>query len=64
VMQFTGLVLIKRIQVKLEQLDSFDNTSICTLQVAKALLCNPKQSMLNVLGTAGAELMANQPIPV
>jgi thiamine kinase-like enzyme len=63
VMQFTGLVLIKRIQGKLEQLDPFDNTSICTLQVAKALLCNPEQSILNVLGAAGAELIEHQPIP-
>jgi hypothetical protein len=63
VMQFTGLVLIKRIQGKLEQLDSFDNTSICILQVAKALLCNPEQSILNVLGVKGSELMTNQPTP-
>lgn len=63
VMQFTGLVLIKRMQGKLEQLDPFDNTSICTLQVAKALLCNPEQSVLNILGAAGAELLKNQTIP-
>ncbi len=63
VMQCTGLVLIKRMQGKLEQLDPFDNTSICTLQVAKALLCNPEQSILNVLGVAGTELMKTQPIP-
>ncbi len=63
VMQFTGLVLIKRIQEKLEQLDPFDNTSICTLQVAKALLCNPEQSILNILGAAGTEFINNPPIP-
>jgi hypothetical protein len=63
VMQFTGLILIKRIQGKLEQLDPFDNTSICILQVAKALLCNPKQSIFNVLGIEGAELIA-RPISV
>jgi thiamine kinase-like enzyme len=64
IMQFTGLVLIKRIQGKLEQLEPFNNTSICTLQVAKALLCNPEQSILNVLGVAGVELMQNQFTPV
>lgn len=64
VMQFIGLVLIKRIQSKLEQLDSFDNTSICTLQVAKMLVCNPEQSIVNVLGMAGAERLANQLIAV
>jgi Phosphotransferase enzyme family len=63
VMQFIGLVLIKRIQSKLEQLDSFDNTSICTLQVAKMLVCNPEQSILNILGIAGAERLAKQLIP-
>jgi thiamine kinase-like enzyme len=62
VMQFTGLVLIKRMQGKIEQLDPFDNIGICTLQVAKSLLCNPEQSMLHVLGPAGAELLENQPI--
>jgi Phosphotransferase enzyme family len=61
VMQFAGLVMVKRIQGRLEQLSAFDNTSICTLQVAKALLCNPEQSILNVLGTTSAEL-TNQPI--
>jgi Phosphotransferase enzyme family len=64
VMQFTGLLLIKRIQVKLGQLEPFDNTSICTLQVAKALLCNPEQSILNVLGAAGVELMFHQFVPI
>ncbi|WP_404785043.1 phosphotransferase family protein [Altericista sp. CCNU0014] len=62
VMQFTGLLLIERIQGKLEQLDPFDNTGICTLQVAKALLCNSEQSILNVLGIASAEAIA-RPIP-
>jgi Phosphotransferase enzyme family len=50
VMQFTGLILVKRIQGKLEQLDSFDNTSICILQVAKTLLCKPGDSISMVLG--------------
>jgi hypothetical protein len=52
VMQFTGLVLIKRIQGKLEQLSPFNNTSICTLQVAKALLCKPEESISTVFGPA------------
>ncbi len=50
--QFTGLVLIKRIQGKLEQLSPFNNTSICTLQVAKALLCRPEESISTIFGTA------------
>lgn len=63
VMQFTGLVMIKRIQGKLEQLDPFDNRSICSLQIAKALLCNPEQSILNVLGAGSAELLDKLPSP-
>jgi Phosphotransferase enzyme family len=50
--QFAGLTLIKRIQGQLEQLSPFNNTSICTLQVAKALLCRPEDSISTVLGTA------------
>jgi Phosphotransferase enzyme family len=50
--QFTGLILIKRIQGKLEQLSPFNNTSICTLQVAKALLCRPEESIPTIFGTA------------
>jgi Phosphotransferase enzyme family len=50
-LQFTGLILIKRIQGQLEQLSPFNNTSICTLQVAKALLCRPEDSISTVFGT-------------
>jgi hypothetical protein len=60
--QFTGLILIKRIQGKLEQLSPFNNTSICTLQVAKALLCRPEESISTVFGTAAmSELMQLSP---
>lgn len=38
VMQFTGFALIRRIQAKLEYRETFDNTGICMLQVAKTLL--------------------------
>jgi Phosphotransferase enzyme family len=50
--QFAGLILIKRIQGKLEQLNSFDNIGICTLQVAKTLLCKPEASISMVFGPA------------
>jgi Phosphotransferase enzyme family len=56
VIQFTGLVLVKQIQGRLERLNPFDNTSICTLQVAKMLLCNPEQSIFQVFGTSVANL--------
>jgi hypothetical protein len=64
VMQFTGLVLLKRIQGKLEQFNPFDNSSIATLQVAKTLLCHPEQSVVSVLGTSVTELMATTPLPI
>lgn len=50
VMQFMGLVLIKQIQGRMEHLHPFDNTCLCTLQVAKMLLCHPEQSMLEIFG--------------
>jgi serine/threonine protein kinase len=56
VIQFTGLVLVKQIQNRLERLNPFDNTSICTLQVAKMLLCSPEQSISQVFGTSAANL--------
>jgi hypothetical protein len=35
---------------------SFGNQGICKLQVAKSLLCRPKQSLATVFGTAATEL--------
>ena len=62
VIQFTGLILVKRIQTKLEQLSSFDNVSICTLQVAKTLLCKPEDSISMVFGsTAMPDLLQGSP---
>jgi hypothetical protein len=48
--------LVKKIQSRLERLSPFDNTSICTLQVAKMLLCSPEQSLSQVFGTSAAIL--------
>lgn len=56
VIQFTGLVLVKQIQNRLERLNPFDNTNIYTLQVAKMLLCRPEQSITQVFGTSAANL--------
>jgi Phosphotransferase enzyme family len=56
VIQFTGLVLVKQIQSRLERLNPFDNTSVCTLQVAKMLLCSPDQSIAQVFGTSATNL--------
>lgn len=50
VMQFAGLALIQSIQSTLQYQKAFNNTGICMLQVAKALLCNPESSITSVLG--------------
>lgn len=57
VLQFTGLILIKQIQGKMEHLYPFDNTCICTLQVAKMMLCSPEQSFAEIFGSGAANLM-------
>jgi hypothetical protein len=58
VVQFTGINLIKSIQHKLEQRNLFGNGDICTLQVAKSLLCQPEQSISTVFGTTEAKAAA------
>jgi Phosphotransferase enzyme family len=64
VMQFTGLILIKRIQGRLEHQGSFDNASICTMQVAKSLLCAPEKSVLNLFGITASELTMGCPVSI
>jgi hypothetical protein len=64
VVQFTGLVLIKQIQSKMERLYAFDNRYICTLQVAKMLLCNPEQSFLELFGMTATDLAPQEGVLV
>ncbi|GFE68856.1 phosphotransferase [Chroococcus sp. FPU101] len=59
VIQFTGLALIQQIQSTIQYQKAFNNTGICTLQVAKSLLCNPVQSISTVFGQSESELIAN-----
>lgn len=56
--QFAGLSLIKQLQHNAEYHLSFDNRAICTMQVAKSLLCYPEQAMTTVFGVTLAELTA------
>lgn len=56
VMQSAGLALIQSIQSTLQYQKAFNNTGICMLQVAKALLCNPESSIASVLGIEINEL--------
>jgi Phosphotransferase enzyme family len=58
VMRFSGLVLIEKIQTSIRERGPFDNTDLCMLQVAKALLCNPNQSVQSIFGVSELELTA------
>jgi hypothetical protein len=56
VIQFTGLALIYQIQATIQYQKAFGNAGICTLQVAKSLLCRPEQSLATVFGCSESEL--------
>lgn len=51
VMQLAGFYLIERLAYRLEGHGSFDNKGICTLQIAKRLICDPKLSFSSIFGT-------------
>jgi hypothetical protein len=55
-MQYTGFMLIERLRIKLEYHQPFDNRGICTLQVAKQLLCQPQASITSILGISEYDL--------
>ena len=61
VMQFAGLGLIQSIKARLEHQKFFGNQGICTLQVAKALLCNPEASLPTVFGVEASQLTGSNP---
>jgi hypothetical protein len=62
VMQFSGLALIIHIQAMLQHQKTFGNIGICTLQVAKSLLCRPEQSIATVFGAAASEITGFSPV--
>jgi hypothetical protein len=51
VVQFAGLAVIQSILASIEYQKTLGNSGIARLQVAKALLCRPVQSMPTVFGT-------------
>lgn len=63
VVQFTGLALIRKIQVRLQYHEPFGNIGICMLQVAKTLLCTPEQSIPIIFGTTASELTSLSRVP-
>lgn len=56
VVQFAGFALIEQVQANIQYQKSFGNAGICTLQVAKSLLCRPDASISTVFGRTEAEL--------
>lgn len=59
--QFAGVALILQIQATLQHAKMFGNTGICSLQVAKGLLCRPEQAIATVFGVTGADITGLQP---
>ncbi|ALF54052.1 aminoglycoside phosphotransferase [Nostoc piscinale CENA21] len=57
VTQFAGLGLIHQIQAKINYQQQFDNTDMCTLQVAQNLLTMPEKSIQTVFGVTQAEII-------
>jgi Phosphotransferase enzyme family len=56
IIQFAGLALIEQIQSAIQYQKSFGNAGICTLQVAKSLLCRPEQSISTIFGEFASKL--------
>jgi 5-methylthioribose kinase len=63
VVQFCGLVLIQQILATIQYQKSFGNMGICTLQVAKSLLCRPEASIPTIFGVDASELIAQSLSP-
>lgn len=50
VVQFAGIGLIEKIQIKIHYHEPIGNTGICMLQVAQSLLCHPEISLPVIFG--------------
>lgn len=57
IVQFAGIGLINRLSYYVEYHHPFDNEALCKLQVAKNLLCSPKEAINTIFGTTEAELI-------
>lgn len=57
IVQFAGIGILSRLSYYAEYHFQFDNESICKLQVAKNLLCNPQQAIETLFATTEAELI-------
>jgi hypothetical protein len=56
VLRFVGIALIKRIYIDIQDREPLSNRSICMLQVAKNLLCEPEKSIPSIFGVSSLEL--------
>ncbi|NES40914.1 aminoglycoside phosphotransferase family protein [Moorena sp. SIO2C4] len=57
VIQFSGLALIYKIIAMIQSFSGFNNQSICLLQLAKSLICQPEESFKSVFGIKEYELL-------
>ncbi|MGB3640132.1 MAG: aminoglycoside phosphotransferase family protein [Rivularia sp. (in: cyanobacteria)] len=60
VIQFAGMSLIERIQIKIHYHEPIGNTGICMLQVAQSLLCYPEFSIKVIFGEQARKIFAFQ----
>jgi serine/threonine protein kinase len=58
-MQLTGYIAISKMIHHLESHSPFDNRAICTLQVAKILLCRPQEAFSFVFGRSDSDIGRN-----
>ena len=58
VIQFAGIGILDRLSYHVEHHYQFHNNSICKLQVAKNLLCDPAASISSIFGSSEMELSA------
>ncbi|KAF3886010.1 MULTISPECIES: phosphotransferase [Nostocales] len=55
--QFAGLALLHKIDEKIKQHRYFDNSGICTFQIARSLLTKPQESVMTVFGVSETDLI-------
>lgn len=59
VIKFTGLALIHQIQDSINNCQSFDNSDIYKLQLAKNILTMPEQSIVSILGVDDSVIISS-----
>jgi hypothetical protein len=57
VMEYTGYYLMSRLRRAVEEQRPFDNQGICTMQVAKKLLCQPEEALVSIFGQSAQSIL-------